>query len=96
MDIQCHARAHEDLTDMDDERLIWRCWPAHEMIESNLGQRPRFVAYPSGIYDQRVADFFIRRLLGGITTRQGSVQRSDGSSNSSACVPAARRRRRVS
>ena len=78
MDIQCHARVHEDLTDMDDDRLIWQVLGCREMIESNLGQRPRFVAYPSGIYDQRVADFFASDdYWGGITTRQGSVQRSD-------------------
>ena len=73
MDIQCHARVHEDLTDMDDERLIWQVLGCREMIESNLGQRPRFVAYPSGIYDQRVAGFFASDdFYGGITTRQGS------------------------
>lgn len=78
MDIQCHARVHEDLTDMDDERLIWQVLGCHEMIESNLGQRPRFVAYPSGIYDQRVAEFFASDdYYGGITTHQGSLQRSD-------------------
>ena len=78
MDIQCHARVHEDLTDMDDERLIWQVLGCSEMIESNLGQRPRFVAYPSGIYDQRVAQFFASDAYwGGITTKQGSVQRSD-------------------
>lgn len=78
MDIQCHARVHEDLTDMDDERLIWQVLGCSEMIESNLGQRPRFVAYPSGIYDQRVAQFFASDgYYGGITTRQGAVQRSD-------------------
>ena len=78
MDIQCHARVHEDLTDMDDERLIWQVLGCREMIESRLGERPRFVAYPSGIYDQRVADFFASDdFWGGMTTHQGSVQRSD-------------------
>lgn len=78
MDIQCHARVHEDLTDMDDERLIWQVLGCREMIESRLGVRQRFVAYPSGIYDQRVADFFASDdYWGGITTYQGSVQRSD-------------------
>ena len=78
MDIQCHARVHEDLTDIDDDRLIWQVLGCREMIESQLRQRPRFVAYPSGIYDQRVAQFFASDgYWGGITTRQGSVQRSD-------------------
>lgn len=78
MDIQCHARVHEDLTDMDDDRLIWQVLGCSEMIEANLGQRPRFVAYPSGIYDQHVAEVFASdNYWGGITTRQGSIQRSD-------------------
>ena len=72
MDVECHARVHEDLTDNDEERLIWQVLGCREMIESNLGHRPRYVAYPSGIYDERVASTFASDgYWGGITTQQG-------------------------
>ncbi len=77
MDVECHARVHEDLTENDDERLIWQVLGCREMIESQLGQRPRYVAYPSGIYDKRVAATFASDgYWGGITTQQGIQQNS--------------------
>jgi peptidoglycan/xylan/chitin deacetylase (PgdA/CDA1 family) len=78
LDVQCHARAHEDLTGMDDERLMWHVLGCREMLESRLGRRPRFVAYPSGFYDERVvAAFAADGYWGGVTTHQGVLQRSD-------------------
>ena len=77
MDVECHARVHEDLTENDDERLIWQVLGCREMIESNLGRRPRYVAFPSGIYDERVAATFASDgYWGGITTQQGVEQDS--------------------
>ena len=77
MDVECHARVHEDLTENDDARLIWQVLGCSEMIESQLGHRPRFVAYPSGIYDARVASVFASDgYWGGITTQQGVLQNS--------------------
>ena len=77
MDVECHARVHEDLTENDDERLVWQVLGCREMIENNLGRRPRYVAYPSGIYDQRVASMFASDgYWGGITTQQGVEQDS--------------------
>lgn len=77
MAVECHARVHEDLTENDDERLIWQVLGCREMIESNLNRRPRYVAYPSGIYDERVAATFASDgYWGGITTQQGVEQDS--------------------
>jgi peptidoglycan/xylan/chitin deacetylase (PgdA/CDA1 family) len=78
MDVECHARVHEDLTENDDARLVWQVLGCREMIESQLGRRPRFVAYPSGIFDQRVASVFASDgYWGGVTTQQGMVQDSE-------------------
>lgn len=77
MEVECHARVHEDLTENDDARLVWQVLGCREMIESQLGQRPRYVAYPSGIYDQRVASVFASDgYWAGITTQQGTLQDS--------------------
>jgi peptidoglycan/xylan/chitin deacetylase (PgdA/CDA1 family) len=78
MDIECHARVHENLPENDDARLIWQVLGCREAIESELGQRPRFVAYPSGRFDDRVAAFFASdNYWGGVTTQQGSLHSSD-------------------
>lgn len=78
MDIECHARVHEDLTDNDDARLVWQVLGCREAIEYETGRRPRFVAYPSGVYDARVAAFFASdQYWGAVATQQGAVHRSD-------------------
>jgi peptidoglycan/xylan/chitin deacetylase (PgdA/CDA1 family) len=77
MEVECHARVHEDLTENDDARLVWQVLGCREMIESALGIRPRYVAYPSGIYDARVASVFASDgYWGGITTEQGIIHDS--------------------
>ncbi len=79
MDIECHARVHEDLVDDDDARLVWQVLGCREAIESELGQRPRFTAYPSGVFDDRVAQFFASdNYWGAVTTQQGALHSSDG------------------
>lgn len=79
MDIECHARVHEDLTQNDDARLAWQVLGCREMIERELGYRPRIIAYPTGAYDQRVSNFFASdSYWAGVTTRQGNLHSSDG------------------
>lgn len=79
MHVECHARVHEDLTRNDSDRLTWQVLGCREMIEAELGQRPRFVSYPSGIYDDRVQALFASdNYWGGITTRQDDVHTTDG------------------
>lgn len=78
MDIECHARVHENLPENDDARLVWQVLGCREAIEGELGQRPRFVAYPSGHFDDRVMAFFASdNYWGGVTTQQGSLHSSD-------------------
>jgi len=78
MDIECHARVHENLPENDDARLVWQVLGCREAIEGEIGERPRFVAYPSGRFDDRVASFFASdNYWGGITTQQGNLHSSD-------------------
>lgn len=78
MDVECHARVHEDLTENDADRLVWQVLGCREMIEAELGQRPRFIAYPGGSYDANVIALFASdNYWGGITTRQGNLHDSD-------------------
>jgi peptidoglycan/xylan/chitin deacetylase (PgdA/CDA1 family) len=78
MDVECHARVHEDLTDNDDARLVWQVLGCREMIKAELGYRPRIVAYPTGAYDRRVIDYFASdHYWAGVTTRQGNLHSGD-------------------
>ncbi|HSN77470.1 MAG TPA: polysaccharide deacetylase family protein [Anaerolineae bacterium] len=78
MEIECHARVHENLPENDDQRLVWQVLGCREALESELGQRPRFISYPSGRFDERVAAFFASdNYWGGITTQQGTLHSSD-------------------
>jgi peptidoglycan/xylan/chitin deacetylase (PgdA/CDA1 family) len=78
MDIECHARVHDDLPKISYDRLVWQVLGCREMIEVELGQRPRFVAYPSGQFNEEVAAVFASdHYWGGITTQQGSWHSSD-------------------
>lgn len=77
MDIECHARVHEELVANSDERLAWQVLGCREAIESQLGKRPRFVAYPSGVFDDRVVQYFASdNFWGGLTTQQGKLHDS--------------------
>jgi peptidoglycan/xylan/chitin deacetylase (PgdA/CDA1 family) len=79
MDVECHARLHEDLTQNDGDRLVWQVLGCREQMEAELGRRPRFIAYPGGRYDDRVIALFASdHFWGGITTQQGIEHDSDG------------------
>jgi peptidoglycan/xylan/chitin deacetylase (PgdA/CDA1 family) len=78
MDIECHSRVHDDLPKISYDRLVWQVLGCREMIEAELGQRPRFVAYPSGQFNEEVAAVFASdHYWGGITTQQGAWHSSD-------------------
>ncbi len=78
MDVECHGRVHDDLPKISHDRLVWQVLGCREMIEAELGQRPRFVAYPSGQFDdQVVAVFASDHYWGGISTQQGAWHSSD-------------------
>lgn len=78
MSIECHGRTHVDLTQVDYDHLVWQVLGCKEMIEQELGRRPRFVAYPTGGYnDQVIALFASDNYWGGVTTVQDTLQESD-------------------
>ncbi len=78
MDIECHGRTHIDMTQVSYDHLVWQVLGCKEMIEREIGQRPRFVAYPTGRYNDQVAALFASdNYWGGITTVQDSLHDSD-------------------
>ena len=75
MDIQVHGREHQQMTGRDRDWLIFHLLGPAQTINANLGYQPRFLAYPSGHYDDEVID--VAREMGywaAVTTTQGSLQ----------------------
>lgn len=78
MSIEAHGRNHASLENRDNDYLVWQALGSLEGIERAIGVRPRFIAYPSGDYDQATIDLFhSANYWGGLTTVQGATHSSD-------------------
>jgi len=78
MEIGCHSRNHPDLRRKSIDYLVWQALGCRESIELELGKHPRFITYPSGLYDQRTIDVFhSANYWGGLTSHQGTLQSSE-------------------
>jgi peptidoglycan/xylan/chitin deacetylase (PgdA/CDA1 family) len=74
-----HSRDHPDLRGRSVDYLVWQALGSKESIEEHLGYHPRWIAYPSGGYDQQVIDVFRSAdYWGGLTTQQGATHTLDG------------------
>ncbi|MGE5602091.1 MAG: polysaccharide deacetylase family protein [Nitrososphaerales archaeon] len=74
-----HGRQdHRSLAGRSLDYLVWVALGSKEAIEEHLGYQPRWVAYPSGEYDnQTVAVFESAGYWGGLTTLQGTTHSLD-------------------
>ena len=78
MSIEAHGLNHRSLKNRDVDFLAWQALASIQAIERELGQRPRFVSYPAGEYDNLTVEVFRNsHFWAGVTTVQGSTQRSD-------------------
>jgi peptidoglycan/xylan/chitin deacetylase (PgdA/CDA1 family) len=72
-----HSRDHPDLRGKSVDYLVWQALGGQEAIEAHLGYHPRWIAYPSGAYDDRtIAVYKSANYWGGLTTQQGATQSS--------------------
>ncbi|OGO41495.1 MAG: hypothetical protein A2Z04_08090 [Chloroflexi bacterium RBG_16_57_9] len=72
MEIEAHSRSHPDLRNRKLAFLKAQIGGSRDAIESQIGTRPRFLAYPAGKYDQAVIDTLrAEGFSGAVTTRQG-------------------------
>ena len=78
MSIESHGRNHVSLAGKEDDYLVWQALGSMETIEYELGQRPRFVSYPAGDYDQKTLDIFASaNYWAGLTTVQGATHSNE-------------------
>lgn len=73
MAVEGHARTHSDLSQMSRAAVVEQATSCRQAIAANVGQAPRFFAYPSGRYNATTIDAL--RASGyvlAVTTTPGS------------------------
>jgi peptidoglycan/xylan/chitin deacetylase (PgdA/CDA1 family) len=68
MRVEAHTASHPDLRQLSDDALREECDRADEAIQSRLGARPRYFAFPYGYTNERVTSFVRNRYAGGVTS----------------------------
>ncbi len=73
-----HGRTHIDLSQADLAQLVWQALGSTEVFQVELGEPARYIAYPSGRYNQQVIDVYrSAHYWAGLTTHQGVIQDSE-------------------
>jgi peptidoglycan/xylan/chitin deacetylase (PgdA/CDA1 family) len=67
--IEAHTASHPDLRILHDAAIEDEMGEADTIIESRLGRRPRYFAYPYGHHDARVRALASKRYRGCFTTK---------------------------
>lgn len=75
--IENHTTSHPDLRATQDEDIRTELDHADDLIESRLGRRPRFFAYPFGYYDDRVRALVRDRYRASVTTELRTLGEDD-------------------
>lgn len=79
LQIEAHTASHPDLRQLPGARIEAEMEEADDMIESRLGRRPRFFAYPYGYHDPRVRSLAGRRYAACFTTKLDYLSADDQS-----------------
>jgi peptidoglycan/xylan/chitin deacetylase (PgdA/CDA1 family) len=79
MGFEPHTKNHPDLRQKSKAFLVWEILGCAQTLEARLGRYPRFLAYPSGVYDDRVIEFLHEiHFWGAVTTRFGADHTWEG------------------
>lgn len=75
-----HARYHlPSQKGQSTDYLVWHALGAMEAIQEHLGYHPRWIAYPSGAYDDRTVEVYrSAHYWGGLTVNQGATHTLNG------------------
>lgn len=66
--IESHTHLHPDMRTLTVAQMDEECGSADDMIESKLGRRPEYFAYPFGYHNKIVRDRVRQRYKGTVTT----------------------------
>jgi peptidoglycan/xylan/chitin deacetylase (PgdA/CDA1 family) len=75
--IEAHTASHPDLRALSEAEIEAEMEESDAAIESHLGRRPQFFAYPYGYHDARVRSLAGKRYKGCFTTRLDYLAASD-------------------
>jgi peptidoglycan/xylan/chitin deacetylase (PgdA/CDA1 family) len=67
--IEAHTASHPDLRGLTDGQIDEEMEEADSAIETRLGRRPQYFAYPYGYHDARIRRVARRRYKGAFTTK---------------------------
>ena len=67
--IEAHTASHPDLRTLSDAAVEEEMEEADHAIESRLGRRPNYFAYPYGYHDGRIRSVARKRYRGAFTTK---------------------------
>jgi peptidoglycan/xylan/chitin deacetylase (PgdA/CDA1 family) len=73
MRFECHTHSHPDLTAVGRDVMAAECERADRIIESRLGRRPAYFAYPYGRLTAVASDYARRRYRASVTTVLGAL-----------------------
>lgn len=72
--IESHTHSHPDLRELDAAQIAAECDAADQVIETLLGRRPRFFAYPYGYRNAQVCDAVRGRYQASVTTALNTLR----------------------
>lgn len=67
--IENHSHSHRDFRYLSADDIRQECDAADDHIETHIGERPRYFAYPLGRFDQRVRGIIHGRYAAALTTQ---------------------------
>ena len=66
---ESHTNQHPDLRGLNRGHLLHECERCDEIIERNLGRKPRYFAYPYGLNNEGTRNFMRGRYQASFTTK---------------------------
>ena len=75
--IESHTHSHPDLRILSDDAILSECVSADQAISERLGRRPRYLAYPFGLSDERVRELLRSRYAAALTTDLRPLRRRE-------------------
>jgi len=79
--IDAHTHQHPDMRKLTLNEMEDECEMADDLIESKLGRRPKYFAYPYGYKDNHVCDFVRSRYKATVTTELRMLRSHEDSAN---------------
>ena len=73
VNIESHTHSHPDLRTLSQYETEQECEQADGLIETRVGRRPQYFAYPYGYKNAGICDYMSNRYKGAVTTELGML-----------------------